>query len=60
MTNTALRWFAIVWLEHGCVAGGYALDYRPEEKVAYENSMDRTSSATSLPAPKPWPRCASV
>jgi len=36
MTNTALRWFAIVWLERGRVAGGYALDYRPEEKAAYE------------------------
>jgi hypothetical protein len=36
MTNPGLRWFAIVWLERGRVAGGYALDYRPEEKAAYE------------------------
>jgi hypothetical protein len=36
MTNSTLRWFAIVWLERGRVAGRYALDYRPEEKAAYE------------------------
>ena len=36
MTNPNLRWFAIVWLEHGRVAGGYALDYKPEEKEVYE------------------------
>jgi hypothetical protein len=36
MTNPELRWFAIVWLKRGRVAGGYALDYKPEEKAAYE------------------------
>ena len=36
MTNPTLRWFAIVWLERGRVAGGYALDYLPEEKADYE------------------------
>ena len=36
MTNPELRWFAIVWIEHGRVAGGYALDYKPEEKAAHE------------------------
>ena len=36
MTTSELRWFAIVWLEQGRIAGGYALEYTPEEKAAYE------------------------
>ena len=36
MTTPGLRWFAIVWLKQGRVTGGYALDYRPEEKADYE------------------------
>ena len=38
MTNSTLRWFALVWLQRGRVAGGYALDYKPEEKADYQKA----------------------